>query len=272
MVGIVGYMSGGKSYYAVERILELMARNHTIVTNITLNCQAVTSYLRVSCVLWKRLYYYLTDDFVELNLRRYHYIDLRQYDSYPCGSPRGSATYDRDMVYVFLDEASSVFDSMVNAANSDIVKVATWARHTRKRGIEVVLLMQFPSELNKRLRVHIVEYVHCNNTNNIKLPVVGLGLPKLLRNMSVRQRYASDLVTPIGDAKWVHFRPEVYRCYNTSQIVVGSSIELVPHYTIDYRDRDRSLALSRLYFLVYSSLVFGLVCGGCLCLLFLLGV
>lgn len=164
MIGIVGFMSGGKSYYAVEKILDLLLQNHTIVTNIVLNCQAVTQYLQVPCVLWKRLYYHLSDDAEYLSQGHYHAIDLRDYENYPCGSPRGSSTYDADMVYVFLDEASSVFDSMVHASDSSIVKVATWARHTRKRGIEVVLLMQFPSELNKRLRVHIVEYVHCNNS------------------------------------------------------------------------------------------------------------
>lgn len=248
MVGIVGFMSGGKSYYAVEKILDLMSMNHTIVSNITLNCRAVTSYLQVPCVQWKQLYYFLSDDDKQLREGGYHLLDLRNYDDYPCGSPRGSATYDRDMVYVFLDEASSVFDSMVNAHDSNIVKVAAWARHTRKRGIEVVLLMQFPSELNKRLRVHIVEYVHCNNSNNIRIPVVGTGLPGMLRNMSIRQRYASDLVTPIGDASWVRFRPEVYRCYNTSQIVVGGNVSLVPHKKIDFSSRDEAILRTKVLY------------------------
>lgn len=261
MVGIIGHMSGGKSYYAVEKMLDLLGRNHTIVTNITLNCQAVTSYLCVPCVLWKRLYYFLSDDERELALNKYHVLDLRQYDSYPCGSPRGSANYDQELVYVFLDEASSVFDSMITAASSDIVKVATWARHTRKRGIEVVLLMQFPSELNKRLRVHIVEYVHCNNSNNIRIPVIGMGLPAAIRNMSIRQRYASDLVTPIGDASWVRFRPEIYRCYNTAQIVVGHNISLVPHYKIDYSAREEAAASFRLRVLSLFLLVCSFVLG-----------
>lgn len=264
MIGIVGYMSGGKSYYAVEKILDLLSLNHTILTNINLNCQAVTSYLGVSCVLWKRLYYFLSDDATEISKGRYHVLDLRDYDNYPCGSPRGSATYDADMVYVFLDEASSVFDSMVTAADSSIKKVSAWARHTRKRGIEVVLLMQFPSELHKRLRIHIVEYIHCNNSNNIKLPVVGLGLPTFLCNLSIRQRYASDMVTPIGDASWCRFRPAVYRCYNTAQIVVGSSMALVPHATIDFQARDFSRLLSKFYLLCCFVVVFSIVLIGVL--------
>lgn len=255
MIGIVGYMSGGKSYFAVERILGLMLRNHTIVTNITLNCQAVTDYLGVSCVLWKRLYYFLTDDDNEIFQHKYHWLDLRKYEQYPCGSPRGSSDYDSNMVYVFLDEASSVFDSMVTAADSNIVSVATWARHTRKRGIEVVLLMQFASELNKRLRSHIVEYITCTNSTNIKIPVVGLGLPPFLCNMSIRQRFCSDMKTPIGDAKWVRFNPKVYKCYNTAQIVVGSGMALVPHVTIDYSAKIEHDALLRTLYVTSVAVV-----------------
>lgn len=61
MVGVVGYMSSGKTYFAVEQMLRLMAANHTIVSNIRLNCAAVTEYLQVPCVLWKRLFYQLVD-------------------------------------------------------------------------------------------------------------------------------------------------------------------------------------------------------------------
>lgn len=239
MIGVVGFMSSGKTYFAVEQMLFLLASNHTVVSNVRLKCQAVTKYLRVPCVMWKRLLYTLVDsDEVQL---AYHAVRIDDYWAYPQGSPRGSSDYDANMVYVFLDEASSVFDSMVQARDSNIVKVATWARQTRKRGIEVVLLMQFASELNKRLRTHIVEYIYCNNSNNIKLPVVGMGLPAFLRNMSVRQRYSSDGVTPIGDSVWRRFRSEIYDCYTTSAIVVGSE-QVSPHTEkIDYSTRDSEI-------------------------------
>lgn len=232
MVGVIGFMSGGKSYFAVEQMLGKMASNHVVCSNIILNCRAVSSYLGVPCVCWKPLYYKLVD-----RPSLYHEICVDHYEEYPQGSPRGSATYDRDMVFIFLDEASSLFDSMTAASDGGIRAVAAWARHTRKRGQEIFLLMQFASELHKRLRVHIVEYISCINSDTIKIPLLGTGLPSLLRGLSIRQRWLPDLKTPVGDSKWQRYNPKIYKCYNTSQIVVGSSsIGLTEVSRIDFTD------------------------------------
>lgn len=218
MIGVVGHMSGGKSYYAVESMLKLMLSGHAVASNIKLNCQAVTSYLKIPCTDWKRLYYYLTDDEKDT---LYHHVNVFSYGDYPKGSPRGSDDYDKRMVYIFLDEASSIFDSMSHSSEGHIKQVAVWARHTKKMGIELVLLMQFASELHKRLRNHVQEYISCTNTNNIRVPLLGFHLPWFLRNMSIRQRYLQDMETPIGAREWTVLRPEIYKCYNTAQIVVG---------------------------------------------------
>lgn len=227
MIGITGYMSGGKSYYAVEHMLSMMFRGHRVVTNIQLCCQAVTSYLEIPCIFWKQLYYYL-----EENPKGYHHIAISDYHKYPCGSPRGSATYESHMVYVYLDEVSSIFDSMIHASDGGIQQVATWARHTEKRGIRIFLIMQFASELHKRLRIHITEYVACTNSNTIRLPLVGWGLPKVLQGISIRSRYLSDGETQIGQASWVRLRPEIYNCYHTAQIVVGAN-DVVPYIPVN---------------------------------------
>lgn len=216
MIGITGYMSGGKTYYAVEHMLGSMYSGHRVVTNISLKCQAVTKYLEIPCIWWKQLYYYLEDD-----PRGYHHLSLSAYELYPTGSPRGTPTYERDLVYVYLDEVSSIFDSMVHASDSSVQKVATWARHTEKRGIKIFLIMQFASELHKRLRVHITEYVACTNSSTIKIPLIGVRLPKMLRGMTIRSRYCSDGETQIGQAQWYVLRPIIYDCYTTAQIVVG---------------------------------------------------
>ena len=129
MVGIIGHMSGGKSYFAVEQMLKWLFSGHVVCSNIFLNCQAVTSYLGVPCVQWKRLYFRLVD-----NPSRYHDLCISDYDSFPTGSPRGSSDYDSRLVYLVFDEVSSIFDSMVHASDSSIQKVATWARHTHKPG------------------------------------------------------------------------------------------------------------------------------------------
>lgn len=216
MIGIVGYMSGGKSYFAVEHMLSMMSQSHRVCSNIRLNCVHVTSFLHIPCIYWKQLYFFLTPD-----PKGYHEILLTDYNSYPHGSPRGSANYEKNLCYIYLDEVSSLFDSMVHASDQNIQKIATWARHSEKRGIKMYLIMQFASELHKRLRVHITEFISCTNTSNVKVPLLGIGLPFFLQGMTIRTRYLPDGETKIAPAKWYSLNPHIYWCYNTSQIVVG---------------------------------------------------
>lgn len=129
MIGVIGYMSGGKSYFAVEHMLSRMREGHLVASNIVLNCQAVSDYLAIPCIWWKQLYYWLCD-----NPKGYHHLSVDDYESYPHGSPRGSKTYNQDICYIYLDEASSIFDSMTHSSDASIKKVATWCRHTEKRG------------------------------------------------------------------------------------------------------------------------------------------
>lgn len=221
MIGIIGYMSGGKTYTAVEMMLSKLYNGHTVVTNIKLNCRETTSYLQMPCLVWKRLYYRLVLDRSELVPGDDHIILSDRYDLYPCGSPRGSPTYNQDLVYIFLDEVSSLFDSMLSSADGGVQAVAAWARHTEKRGQMMYLIMQFPSELHKRLRSHITQYIQCINTSSVKIPLLGTGLPWFLQGLIIRIDLMPDLETQIGGATWGHYKPAVFRCYNTAQIVVG---------------------------------------------------
>lgn len=223
MIGVIGHMSGGKTYFAVEQILKFLFEGHPVVTNIRLNCQGVTDYLGIPCIQWKRLYFRLVDA-----PEKYHELLSDDYESFPTGSPRGSPDYNQRLVFIVLDEVSSIFDSMIHASDSSIQKVATWARHSRKRGQELILIMQFANELHNRLRKHINEYISCNNSNNLRIPIIGTGLPFFLRGISVRQRFLPDLETPVGSSQWVPFKASVFRCYDTAQIVVGSQDSIKP--------------------------------------------
>lgn len=219
MIGITGNMSGGKSYTAVEFLLSYLSRSHRVVSNIKLNCQGVTSYLCSPCVLWKPFVYLLEND--DEFSGGYNCISLRDYNSYPCGSPRGSTNYDSNKVFIFLDEISSVFDSMISSSDGGVQAVATWARHSEKRGQMIYLIMQFQSELHKRLRVHITEYIHCTNSSNILIPFTGLHLPPFLRQKIIRTHYMADGETVVGANHWFNLDSRVFNCYNTGQIVVG---------------------------------------------------
>lgn len=226
MVGIIGYMSGGKTYTAVEMMLNRLNSGHPVVSNIKLKCRETTSYLQIPCLEWKRLYFQLVDDSDWTG--EYHTLPYSKYQDYPVGSPRGSATYEQDKVYIFIDEVSSLFDSMIAASNAGIQEVAAWARHTEKRGQMVYLIMQFQSELHKRLRVHVTQYIKCVNTSMMKIPLLGTHLPFFMQGLLVRTDWLPDMETMLGAATWSKYDPRVYNCYNTAQIVVG-------HKSVDYK-------------------------------------
>lgn len=261
MVGICGNMSGGKTYFAVECICRWLSERHVVCTNIRLKCQGISSYTGIPCVFWKRLYFYLSE-----NGAGYNGIAIKDYHNYPVGVPRGQPGYQAGLVYIVLDEASSVFDSMTNSKDAEIQSVAVWARHTEKRGQMVFLLMQFSSELHKRLRNHITEYISCVNSSTIKLPLLGCGLPWFLRGMSVRQRFMGDYETRVGDAQWVRIVPAIYTCYDTSQIVVGGDIGRRVDISIDETALIERNAKRGLQWLLLVQVLVALSCLSAMCL------
>lgn len=220
MTGIIGYMSGGKTYSAVQLMLGFLSHDHIICTNVLLNCKAVTNYLDIPCVLWKQRYYIISE-----TTGYYHYLKVSDYEKYPCGSPRGSSDYFKNAVYIFIDEVSSIFDSMASSSSEGIQQVATWARHTEKRGQFLYLIMQFPSELHKRLRNHITTYIECTNTASVKIPFLGCGLPSFFHGWIIRRQLMPDLETVLGSAQWSRLDKRIYSCYNTGQIVVGAPLQ-----------------------------------------------
>lgn len=238
MIGITGNMSGGKTYTAVEILLSFLAKSHIVCSNIKLNCRGVTNYLLTPCVFWKQFVYLLENE--EDFTGNYHCIALHDYNNYPCGSPRGSEDYEQRKVYIFLDEISSVFDSMISSADGGIQAVAAWVRHSEKRGQMIYLIMQFSSELHKRLRNHITEYLHCTNSSNILIPFTGLHLPSFLRGKIIRTHYMADGETLVGRNHWFNLEPKIYKCYNTGQIVVGhKTSDILPmRFEIDSSERD----------------------------------
>lgn len=265
MIGIVGNMSGGKTYSAVHDMLQRLRSGHVVVTNIELNVDGVSDYLGVDFSLWGRQYYRLVDD--EESNPSLHLLSSSDYDSWPCGSPRGSATYDRDMVYIYLDEVSSIFDAMTSGASESIKRVAAWARHTEKRGQMLFLIMQFENELHKRLRVHITEYIFCRNMTQVKMPIFRFKLPKAFFNFIAQIHLLPDGETTLGTPNFLPLDPRVFACYRTAQIVVGAS-SFGGHDDVEF-DGDIDCLRNSLRLLIFSFCVFTLVsvvCYACSCL------
>lgn len=226
-------MSGGKTYSAVRDMLERIRTGHIVVTNVELNLSACSDFLGVSVADLSNFYWRIRDDEDDLGPNEVHVSD---YDSWPCGSPRGSATYDSDLVYIYLDEASSIFDAMTSGASESIKKVAAWARHTEKRGQMLYLIMQFENELHKRLRVHITEFIYCKNMSKVVVPILRCHLPKFASNFVSQIHLLPDGETSLGSPDFVPLDSRIFACYRTAQIVVGGhafSRAAIPDFSAD---------------------------------------
>lgn len=240
MIAYCGYMSGGKTYSAVRKMLECLYNSEIVVSNVKLNCRGVTQYLMIPCLLWKQNYYILEEHGEQAHLP-YHSIDIYDYYSYPCGSPRGRGNL---RVNIFLDEASSYFDSIKQSGSAEIQDLAAWVRHTEKRGQYMYLIMQFMSDLQKRLRNHVHEIIICRNTSNIRLPLVKLPLPFFLRGYVLTTRFGADEKTQLERTQWTKIDRRIYDCYDTSQIVVGQQFTQSNCITLPTgRDRVRFLGV-----------------------------
>lgn len=259
MIGIIGNMSGGKTYTAVEYMLDNLLTGCIVCTNVKLKCQGVSDYLQIPCVLWKKNYYFLTEQ-----PNGYNHILINDYEHYPCGWPRGKPGYEKHHVFIYYDEVSSVFDSLTHGTDRKIQEVAVWARHTEKRGQTLYLIMQFANELHKRLRTHITEYLSCTNSTNIRIPVFRTRLPWFLRGMIIRVRYSSDGETLLDSATWDPIKPLIYRCYDTAQIVFGQEFQTTTVQDLDFTYRQyligrRQLCLLLSLNILISFLMFGYV-------------
>lgn len=218
MLAFIGHMSGGKTYTAVRHMLDNLKHCDVVCSNIELKCRGVSDYLSVPCVLWKQNYYQLS----ESPTKPYHNLNLYDYDSYPIGDLRG---HGNRKVFIYFDEASSLWDSIEHSGNSSIKSVAIWVRHSRKRGQEIFFIAQFASELHKRLRNHIQEFMTCVNSAAVRLPVIRCRLPSFLRCFIINT-VVNDKDEILVASTWSKIDSRIYQCYDTAQIVVGSSTAL----------------------------------------------
>lgn len=260
MIGIIGNMSGGKSYSAVRIILDAFQGGHVVVTNIELDISACADYLGCAYADLRPFYWRIRDDDDDLGEYEVHASD---YESWPAGSLRGTSTYESDLVLIVLDEASSIFDAMTSGASAEIKKVASWARHTEKRGQMVYLIMQFENELHKRLRNHITQYIFCKNMSKVVVPIIRCHLPKSLFGFITQIHLMPDGETTLGTPDFVPLDSRVFRCYRTAQIVVGSQRFVRP--AVPAISADNTVIASSVKTLAFAFLVLLLTSGCILC-------
>lgn len=160
--GITGNLGGGKTLSAVCLALYALEHGYYIVTNVTLDLDALSLQLGGYV---RNLYYHFSfedPDFDPFKL--------------PTGSPRGTPNGKR--VLVIMDECAEWVDQYTKTDRDPrIKKFLSWIRHSSKRSQDVILIVQRLEYLNKNIRLLISKWVVVDDLKTYRLPVVKTTIP-----------------------------------------------------------------------------------------------
>jgi len=156
---IIGNLGGGKTLTAVKVAVEALEKGFFVVSNITLNMDAIC------CLYGERC----------RNL--YLHVDLANDDPFlfPSGDPRGSGGKRR--VLVILDECAEYFDQY-SSGSANVKRFWSWLRHSSKRSQDVFIIVQRAEYLTKPLRLLISRFIWVDDLAvwkvwRMKLPFMG---------------------------------------------------------------------------------------------------
>lgn len=202
--GVVGKLGGGKSFSCVRMMIEQLRLGNAVVSNIKLK----DDYLRSR----------------RINATKYRYLDdFGQIDPWtlPHGDLRGSG--GRYRVNIVIDEAGEWLDSYSDARHkgSQLADVASWLRQSDKLGQDVYFIVQFEALLHTRLRSIVHRWLYCFDLAKFRFPVIGVGLPPLLRQFIVVSEYDGLSKEKIA-MHWFPKNREVFDAYDTAAFF-GSS-------------------------------------------------
>lgn len=159
--GITGNLGGGKTLSAVSLATYALARGYFVVSNVTLNVEALSLELGVPCGQLYQHFDFDSDDFDPFQL--------------PCGSPRGTPGGKR--VLVIMDECAEWIDQYASAQNPRIKRFKSWLRHSSKRSQDVILIVQRLDYMQKDFRIIISKWVVVDDLRVWRVPVLKSTIP-----------------------------------------------------------------------------------------------
>lgn len=219
---ITGNLGSGKSLVSVGRIQEYLLQGRKVATNLNLNLEKLltprskNTYVRLPDFPSR-------DDFELLGLGN-------------------ESTDEKHNGLLVLDECGVFFNSREWADKGRQSAIA-WLLHSRKKGWDVIFIVQNIELIDKQIRVSMLEHVGvCKRLDRYKIPFVGslldaLGLPSRPPRMHVCSiKYGISQHAPVVD-RWIYRGANLYSSYDTRQIFssdLSPSIHTVlsPQYTI----------------------------------------
>lgn len=203
---ITGKMGTGKSKLAVRRMRQALCEGRKVATNIDLD---IGKLIRPTS---KSTYVRLPDKPTADDLE---------------GIGKGNDSYDEDRNGLLVLDEMATWLNARSFQDRERQPTINWLVHARKKGWDVVFIMQNVNQVDKQVRESLIEFVtRCARLDKVKIPVFGalmqiatLGLwtPRL-----PKMHIATTRLGPAPDAliadREMYFGDDVHKAYDTRQV------------------------------------------------------
>lgn len=196
---LTGRLGSGKSLGAVHKAVEYAAKGRRVVANFPIDFAPVSRSAKSKlahcspCILPAR-------------------PTAAQLEALGDGGP------DEDHAGLLILDECGTFLNARTWAGDERQKIIEWMLHSRKRGWEIMLLIQHQSMLDKQVREALCEYlVTFRRLDKFRFPVIGWMLPKLPRVHVGQVRYGLGLHDPTAD-HWIFRGGALFECYDTKWV------------------------------------------------------
>lgn len=204
---VSGRLGSGKTLASVGRIRDALLAGRPVATNLDLKLEKLLPAYRRDCVCYRLPDHPSVDDFLAL------------------GS--GNDTYDElNNGLIVLDELATWLNARAWADKSRVAFL-DWIVHSRKYGWDIIFIAQHIEQIDKQLRVSVIEYAAtCRRLDRMQVPVltpllkfltlgmVAIKLPKL---HIATVRYGCDANSPVAE-RWAYQGGDLYDGYDTRQV------------------------------------------------------
>lgn len=197
---ICGKLGGGKSLSSVVSMVKHIKRGGYVVSNIRLNLDSISKYLRCSVSKLKKQYLLIDAD--NCNPQTFPHGDLR-------GTPNGRR------VLVVIDESAEWFSSL--DSSKQLKGWVSWLRHSDKLGVDIFFIVQDLSMLHKQGRLLINRMIVAIDMAKFKFPIINCQPFWWLRSY-IRLIEHDAITQEIVGRSWLKKDKQYFSFYNTADL------------------------------------------------------
>lgn len=223
---ITGKLGGGKSLCAVGRIRDYLNKGSVVATNLNIKIENLLPTSAKNSVVYR-----IPD---KPCLRDLEAIGI------------GNSSYDESKNgLLVLDECGTWFNSR-SWADKDRQDIINWFLHARKKGWDILFIIQDLSIVDKQARLALAEHVvYCRRLDRLSVPFIG-PLFKMITGSRLTLPQSHLAIVKYGDSqtsltvdRWLYRGKNLYQAYDTKQIFSEHYDDEVYQYLPPYHVKGR---------------------------------